>query len=79
MTGRGGTRMGPGRSPGRDGNRATRSHGSGEPAVVALRMEELTLWVMQRVAKMARAHKFTVGDRLVETCLDVSAGLMDAE
>jgi hypothetical protein len=41
-------------------------------------MEELTLWVMQRVAQMPRAHKFTVGDRLVETCLDVTGALVDA-
>jgi len=49
-----------------------------EPAVAALRMEELTLWVMQHVAKFSREHKFTLGDRLVETCLDVTAALVDA-
>ena len=41
-------------------------------------MEELTLWVMQRAAKMPRAHKFTVGDRLVETCLEVTTSLVEA-
>jgi hypothetical protein len=41
-------------------------------------MEELTLWVIQRVAKMPRAHRFTVGNRLTETCLDVTATLLDA-
>lgn len=41
-------------------------------------MEELTVWIIERVAKFPRAHKFTVGDRLVETCLDITAGLVDA-
>ena len=51
---------------------------SGEAAVVALRMEDLTLWVMERVARMPRAHKFTLGERLVETCLEVTCALVDA-
>ena len=46
---------------------------SGDPAVVALRMEDLTRWVIQRVAKMPREHRFTIGDRLVETSLELSA------
>jgi hypothetical protein len=50
----------------------------GEPAAIALRMEDLTLWALERAAKMPRDHKFTVGDRLVETCLDVNAALVEA-
>lgn len=49
-----------------------------EPAVIALRMEDLTLWVVERVAKMPRDHKFTLGDRLIETCLAVTVDLVDA-
>lgn len=49
-----------------------------EPAVITLQMEELTLWVIERVAKFPRAHKFTVGDRLVEACLDITTALIDA-
>jgi len=41
-------------------------------------MEDLTLWVLQRVAKFPRDHKFTVGDRLTETCLDIAALLVEA-
>ncbi len=41
-------------------------------------MEEVTAWVMERVAKMPRDHKFTLGDRLVETCLSVTELLCEA-
>lgn len=56
----------------------TRPSAPGEPAAIALRMEDLTLWALERAAKMPRDHKFTVGDRLVETCLDVNAALVEA-
>lgn len=49
-----------------------------EPAVIALQMEDLTLWVIERVAKFPRDHKFTLGDRLVETCLDIITDLVEA-
>jgi hypothetical protein len=54
------------------------SHQPADPAVVALRMEDLTVWVIERVAKMPRDHKFTVGDKLVETCLQVTTLLTEA-
>jgi hypothetical protein len=41
-------------------------------------MEDLTLWVVQRVAQMPKAHKFTLGERWTETCLDVTSRLVDA-
>ena len=46
-----------GEAPGTDHkkkNRVLPPRPRGEPAVVALRMEELTLWVMERVASMPR-------------------------
>ncbi len=46
--------------------------------VIALRMEELLGWTAARVADFPRAHKFTLGDRLVETCLDATALLVEA-
>ena len=49
-----------------------------EPAAIALRMENLTAWVVERAAKMSREHKFTIGDKLVETCLDVTTCLVEA-
>lgn len=49
-----------------------------DPAVVALRMEDLTVWVVERVAKMPRYYKFTVGDKLCETCLQVTTLLTEA-
>jgi hypothetical protein len=41
-------------------------------------MEDVTLWVIERVAKMPRDHKFTIGDKLVETCLEVTTLLVEA-
>jgi len=49
-----------------------------DPAVVALRMEDLTVWAIERAAKMPRDHKFTVGDKLVEGCLQVTTLLTEA-
>jgi len=37
--------------------------------VVVLRMEDVSLWPLGRVAKTPRHHRFTVGDRMVETGL----------
>jgi hypothetical protein len=41
-------------------------------------METLLAWVVERVAKFPREHKFTVGDRLIETCLDITSHLVEA-
>jgi hypothetical protein len=41
-------------------------------------MEGLLTWTAERVAKFPRDHKFTVGDRLLETCLDIMAALTEA-
>ena len=41
-------------------------------------MEDLTVWVIERAAKFPRDHKFTVGDKLVETCLQVTTLLTEA-
>src|SRR5271165_1260992 len=48
------------------------------PAVVALRMEDISHWAIERVAKMPREHKFAIGDKLVEACLDVTCALVEA-
>jgi len=41
-------------------------------------MEDITHWVVERVAKMPRDHKFAIGDKLVEACLDVTCALVEA-
>jgi hypothetical protein len=41
-------------------------------------MEDVTHWAIERVAKMPREHKFAIGDKLVEACLDVTCGLVEA-
>ncbi len=41
-------------------------------------MEEVTHWVIERAAKMPQEHKFAIGEKLVETCLDVTCLLVEA-
>jgi len=41
-------------------------------------MEDVSLWLLERVAKMPRQHRFTLGDRLVETSLEATTLLLDA-
>jgi len=63
-----GARPDEGRAPGR----------VAAPATVALQMEDLAVWLAERVAKFARAHKFTVGDRIVMQAIEVCALLAEA-
>jgi len=65
-------------SPHRAGSERPPHVASSEPAVIALRMEDLTVWMIERVAKMPRDHKFTVGDKLVEACLETTTLLVEA-
>jgi hypothetical protein len=71
---RGGEGAGP---SGREAPGAQKS-GPAAPPVIAVRMETLLAWVVERVVKFPREHKFTVGDRLVETCLDITSHLVEA-
>jgi len=41
-------------------------------------MEALLAWVVERVAKFPCEHMLPVGDRLVETCLDITSHLVEA-
>ena len=59
------------------GRTAPAAH-DGSPAVVALRMEDITHWTIERVAKMPRAHKFAIGDKRVDARLDVTCALVEA-
>jgi hypothetical protein len=68
----GGDEGGPGAKP------PARPDGNPAPAVVAIRMEDVTHWVVERVAKMPREHKFAIGDKLVEACLEVTCALVEA-
>ena len=45
---------------------------------VVIQKEDLTLWVMLRVAKLPRDHRFTLGDRLIGACLSVLHDLVHA-
>lgn len=40
-------------------------------------MEPLSLWVLKRVEGFPRNHKFTVGDRLIESCLQAQTSLVE--
>lgn len=39
---------------------------------------QLTSWLMGTIEGFPRAHKFTLGDRLVTTALDLAAHVNDA-
>jgi hypothetical protein len=41
-------------------------------------MEDLALWLLEHVAKFPRAHKFTVGDRIVTHSIEASSLLCEA-
>ncbi|WP_437902983.1 hypothetical protein WME95_31065 [Sorangium sp. So ce327] len=68
-----------------DSSRNAGSRGSGDGApgpaaapVIAVRMEALLAWVAERVARFPREHRFTVGDRLLHACLDITEHLVEA-
>lgn len=67
-----------GGAPGFDGNSRRGLKERGAIPVVALRMEDITVWAIERVAKMPREHKSLVGDKLVEACLGVTTLLVEA-
>jgi hypothetical protein len=45
---------------------------------LVVEMEDLCVWVLERVAKFSRDHRFTVGDRLIDVCLGVVDDLVEA-
>jgi hypothetical protein len=49
-----------------------------EPAVVVTRAYDLLLWLLPKTATFARAHKFTVGDRLATAGVELLLALVDA-
>ncbi|WP_437989817.1 diversity-generating retroelement protein Avd [Sorangium sp. So ce145] len=64
-------------------NAGSRGSGGGAPGpaaapVIAVRMESLLAWLAERVAQFPRDHRFTVGDRLLHACLDITEHLVEA-
>ena len=49
-----------------------------EPAVVVGKAYQLVLWLLPKVEKFPRSHKFTVGDRLAAYGMDVLLNLVEA-
>ena len=49
-----------------------------EPAVVVTKAYDLLLWLLPKTVTFARAHKFTVGDRLATAGLELLLALVDA-
>lgn len=49
-----------------------------EPAVVVARAYDLVMWILPKVSTFPRAHKFTIGDRLAATALDLLMNLVEA-
>ena len=46
--------------------------------MAAVRMEPLVVWVVRRCDDFPRKHKFSGGDRWIDTCLDVMTALVEA-
>jgi hypothetical protein len=67
-----------GETPSSGGPGAKPPGADGSPAPLAFRMEDITLWMIGRAAKMPGEQKFLVGDKLVETCLDITCALVEA-
>ena len=49
-----------------------------EEAVVVGKTYDYILWMMQKVEKFPRSYKFTLGDRIVESSLDLLLNLVEA-
>lgn len=57
---------------------AERTSSANEPAVVVQRAYDLTLWLVRKVEKFPRSHRFGVGDRVMARALDVLESLTEA-
>ena len=49
-----------------------------EPAIVVTRMYDFTLWLLPKVERFPRSYRFTVGERVTSTGLDLLAALVEA-
>lgn len=49
-----------------------------EPAVVVGKAYDLTLWLIQKVEHFPRAYRFSVGDRIVQSGMDLMLALVQA-
>ena len=47
-------------------------------AILARKAEDISVWMIERVASFPRAHRHTLGERLVETCLGICTLLVEA-
>ena len=56
---------------------ATRKTGDEAPPAVQ-KAYEFVLWLVQKVENFPRSYRFTVGDRLTTTALDLLASLVEA-
>lgn len=49
-----------------------------EVALVVQKNYEFSIWLIQKVERFPRAHRFSVGDRLVARSLDLREALLEA-
>jgi len=52
--------------------------GPGEKAVAVVKAYDFVLWLVPKVEKFPRSHRFTIGDRLIEAALDWLLLLVEA-
>ena len=51
---------------------------SSEPAVVVQKAYDLTLWIIPKVEKFPKSHRFTVGQPLAQGAIELLLHLVDA-
>lgn len=49
-----------------------------EPAIVVQKTYDVALWLLPKVEKFPRSFRFTVGDRAVQTAMDLLLALVEA-
>ena len=51
---------------------------AGELAVVVTKAYDLTLWILRKVEKSSKAYRFSLGQRMIDSSLDLTLALVDA-
>jgi hypothetical protein len=49
-----------------------------DPPVVIVKTYDLALWLLPKVEKLPRSYRFTLGQRITDTVLDLLLALVDA-
>jgi len=53
-------------------------HTSSEPAIVVQKAYDLVLWLVPKLEKFPKQHRFTLGQRMFDTALDLLSSLVES-